>query len=95
MIYEYRCEQHGTFDVDFPMGHAAERFACLVCSREVRRFYSAPMTRLAPRHLVGAIDRAEKSRDEPEVVSSLPRRHPNKRIPTAPMNPALRKLPRP
>jgi hypothetical protein len=45
--------------------------------------------------VVAAIDRTEKTRDEPEVVSSLPRRHPSKRTPIAPANPALRRLPRP
>ena len=42
-----------------------------------------------------AIAHAEKSRYEPEVVSSLPSAGPGRRITTAQMTPALRSLPRP
>ena len=77
------------------MGQAADVSPCPICDDEAVRVFSAPMVLLAPPAMVAAIDRAEKTRDEPEVVSSLPRRHPSKRTPMASPNPALRRLPRP
>ena len=77
------------------MGQAAVRERCPVCDGEAVRVFSAPIVSRAPRGLVAAIDRTEKTRDEPEVVSSLPRRHPSKRTPMAPPNPAFQRLPRP
>jgi len=53
------------------------------------------MLGLADRRLVGALDRAEKSRDEPEVVTSLPPSGGRRRQRAAPPNPALSRLPRP
>ncbi len=95
VAYEYRCEMHGLFAVHRPMGTAASAIACEVCKEGAVRIYSAPMLRQGPANRVALIDKAEKSRDEPEVVSSLPRRHPSKRTPMAPPNPALQRLPRP
>jgi hypothetical protein len=46
-----------------------------------------------PRALGVAIDRAEKSAHEPEVVTSLPPSR--KRTPVLPLTPTLRRLPRP
>jgi hypothetical protein len=53
------------------------------------------MLSLAPRALVAAIDRTEKSSDEPEVVSAVPPRAFRSRNPMATQNPALQRLPRP
>ena len=93
--YEYRCARHGVLEVSRPMGQAADVWACPVCDDEAVRVFSAPMVSLAPRAMVAAIDRTEKTRDEPEVVSSLPRRHPSRQTLMAPPNPAFRRLPRP
>jgi hypothetical protein len=80
--YQYRCVRDGDFHVSRPMGTAA-------------RVFRAPMLSLAPRALVAAIDGAEKTGDEPEVVSMVPPRAVRTRIPMAAQNPALRRLPRP
>ena len=48
-----------------------------------------------PRALGAAIDRAEKSAHEPEVVTSLPPAPARKRTPVLPLTPTLRRLPRP
>jgi hypothetical protein len=48
-----------------------------------------------PPALVGAIDHAEKTRDEPDVVTSLPPKPANQRTPVLPLTPTLRRLPRP
>ncbi len=95
VAYEYRCGHHGLFVVDRPMGGAPDTVACATCEGEATRLFSAPMLRRAPADRLALIDKAEKSRDEPDVVSSLPQRHPSRRTPLAPPNPALQKLPRP
>jgi hypothetical protein len=58
----------------------------------MRRVWTAPMVSLAPRAAVAAIDRAERSRTEPEVVTHVPGRP--RRV-VAPTTPAQRRLPRP
>ena len=95
VAYQYGCELHGSFAVDRPMGEATATAACPACGAPARRVFTAPMLKRAPANRMALIDRAEKSRDEPDVVSSLPPRHPSKRTPMAPPNPALQRLPRP
>jgi putative FmdB family regulatory protein len=93
-IYEYQCEQDGRFDVVRPLGTAPPFVACTVCGGESRRVISAPMLRTGSRSAwTAAIDRADKSRFEPEVVTSLPSNGVRGR--TLSMTPALRSLPRP
>jgi hypothetical protein len=77
------------------MGQAAEVLACPVCDDPAVRVFSAPMLSAVPKAMLAAIDRTERTREEPEVVSSVPRRDPSSRTPIAPSNPALRRLPRP
>ena len=95
VAYEYRCSSHGVFVVTQSMGDATDTVACLACDQDAVRVYSAPMLRRAPPNRVALIDKAEKSRDEPELVTSLPPHHPSKRTPLAPPNPTLQRLPRP
>lgn len=92
--YQYRCSTHGLFDVGLPMGTATPRRACPHCDAAAPRVYAAPLLSLAPRELVAAIDRTERTRDEPDVVAA-PAGPSRRRVPTAPPNPALRRLPRP
>ena len=73
-VYEYRCPTCGVFEVERPMGTAAARNACADCGTTAPRAYSAPNLNRTPRPLADALTRAEKSRDEPEVVRSVPRR---------------------
>ena len=94
-IYEYRCDSDGTFELTGPLGAPPQAAACPACSREARRVFSKPMLSRAPRALVAAIDNAEKSRHEPEVVTSLPPTGARKRTPVLPLTPTLRRLPRP
>jgi hypothetical protein len=49
----------------------------------------------AQREVVAAIDHAEKTRDEPDIVTSLPPTGARKRTPVLPLTPTLRRLPRP
>ena len=94
-LYEYRCGQDGGFDITRPLGTAPATVACPVCGNEARRVFTKPMLSSTPRALVAAIDHAEKSRDEPEVVTSLPPKGARKRTPVLPLTPTLRRLPRP
>jgi putative FmdB family regulatory protein len=94
-VYEYRCGADGPFELRRPLGTQPGSAPCPVCGGDAPRAFSAPMLSRAPRALVAAMDRAEKSRDAPEVVTSLPPAPARRRTPMAPPNPALRRLPRP
>lgn len=94
-IYEYRCARHGAFEVTRPIGTAPESVACPACERAATRVFSKPMLAVTPPGLAAAIDRAEKSRDEPELVTSLPSASGRRRTPVLPLTPRLRRLPRP
>ena len=94
--YDYRCDQDGVFEVTRPLGTAPESVACSVCGGEARRVFSIPMVRSGSRTaLFAAIDHAEKSRYEPDVVTTLPSTGARRRTPVVPLTPALRRLPRP
>lgn len=93
-IYEYRCDHDGLFEVTRPLGTAPAFVACTVCGSESRRVISVPTVRTGSRSAwTAAIDHAEKSRYEPEVVTSLPSTGARSR--TLPLTPTLRGLPRP
>jgi hypothetical protein len=95
-IYEYVCARDGVREASWPLGRAAESVPCDVCGEEATRVFSVPSLPFSSgvRRDVGAtMDRAERSRTEPDVVSSVPPRR--GRAPTAPLTPALRRLPRP
>jgi putative FmdB family regulatory protein len=93
--YEYRCDQDGVFEITRPLGTAPTSITCPVCRNEARRVFSKPMLMSAQREVVAAIDHAEKTRDEPDIVTSLPPTGARKRTPVLPLTPTLRRLPRP
>ena len=92
--YRYRCVQDGDFDVSRPIGTATPTSECPVCNAGAARVFHAPMLSLGSRAMVAAIDRTEKSRDEPDVVSSVPPAAGRTPRPVA-QNPAWQRLPRP
>jgi putative FmdB family regulatory protein len=94
-IYEYRCEADGVFEQISPIGSAPASIACPVCASEAERVFSSPMVSLAPRALVAALDHEEKTRTNPDVVTSLPPAPAHQRTPVLPLTPTLRRLPRP
>jgi putative FmdB family regulatory protein len=94
-IYEYRCGADGPFEVMRAIGTAPTSVACPVCASPSRRVWSAPMTTLVAPGLAAALDHAEKTRDEPDVVTSIPPRPRHQRTPVLPLTPTLRRLPRP
>jgi putative FmdB family regulatory protein len=94
VIYEYRCPQHGVFEVMRPMSAATSLAPCPQCGGEAQRALSAPsVTRASRAAWFGAVEHAEKSRHEPELVSCLPPSGARRR--QVSMTPALRRLPRP
>jgi putative FmdB family regulatory protein len=95
-IYEYRCERDGSFEVTLPIGTAPASIACPECADEADRVFSTPMVAsFAPRELFAALEHEEKTKTEPDVVTSIPRLPKHQRTPVAPLTPALKKLPRP
>jgi putative FmdB family regulatory protein len=95
-IYEYQCDQHGLFDITRPLGTAPESAACSICGSDARRVISLPTVRCGPRSgWTAAMDHAEKSRYEPQVVTSVPSAGAQRRTPVVQMTPALARLPRP
>ena len=44
-IYEYRCQECGTFDVRHPIGEAPQEDTCGVCGRMAPRRYTPPSLR--------------------------------------------------
>ncbi len=94
-LYEYRCERHGAFDATWAIGTAPASAACPDCGRAARRVFTSPLLARTPPALVAAIDRAEKTREAPDVVTALPPRPPRERTPVLPLTPTLRRLPRP
>src|SRR5512147_1430709 len=71
-MYEFRCEQCGSFECWRSLANAATPMHCPVCQREVRRVYTAPSLVRTPPALARARDRAEKSACEPDVVRREP-----------------------
>ncbi len=94
-IYEYRCQRDGGFDVTRPLGTAPPSTACPSCGEQAQRVFSKPMLTSTPRELVAAIDHAEKTRHEPDIVTSIPSSGARRRTPVLPLTPQLRRLPRP
>ena len=95
-FYDYRCDADGVFEVARPLGTAPPSIACPVCEEEASRVFATPMlATTAPKELVAAIEHSEKTRDTPDIVTSLPRRPAHQRTPTLPLTPTLARLPRP
>jgi hypothetical protein len=85
----------GLFDAAFPIGTAPARTGCPTCGSDAVRVFTAPALLSGGGQVRSAIERAEKSRFEPDVVTSLPPVRRGRPTRSAPSNPALRRLPRP
>ncbi len=92
--YTYRCTSHEDFDVRLPMGSAPRQLPCPACDTPARRVYQAPRLSLGSRAALALLDRTERTRHEPDVVTA-PAGTRRRRTPVAPANPALARLPRP
>jgi putative FmdB family regulatory protein len=93
-LYEYRCPSDGAFEIIRPLGTAPDHVACKFCGGPASRVITAARIRSASRSAWhAAIDHADKSRYEPEVVTSLPSTGPGPR--RGALHPAMLNLPRP
>jgi putative FmdB family regulatory protein len=92
-VYVYRCDDHGLTERALPIGTADPTTACPTCGSTAVRVFTAPRLSLGDATRRALIDRTERTRDEPDVVSS-PGPRPVRRAPVA-TNPALLHLPRP
>ena len=69
VFYEYLCHTDGAFNIMRRLGKAPSKAPCPSCGSQAQRMLSAPMVLNGRRSsLFSAIDRAKKSRHEPEVV---------------------------
>lgn len=93
VLYVYRCDDHGSTERSLPIGTAERTTRCTTCGSTAVRVYTPPRLSLGDATRRALIDRTERTRDQPEVVSS-PGPRPVRRAPAA-TNPALRRLPRP
>ena len=67
-VYDFVCDDCGPFEQRRSLAEAGDPMACPRCGKEARRVYSMPNTKRMPAGLSKAMDRAEKSAHEPEVV---------------------------
>ncbi|MGY1683878.1 zinc ribbon domain-containing protein [Geodermatophilus sp. SYSU D01176] len=93
-VYVYRCTQHGLTEVTRAMGTAAATVPCPACDLPAIRVFTAPRLSLGSPARRALIDRTERTRDEPDVVSAPPP-PPGGAAAAVARNPALRRLPRP
>jgi putative FmdB family regulatory protein len=92
-VYVYRCAEHGRTEASSPIGTAAAAVPCPACGSSAVRIYTAPRLSLGSSARRELIDRTERTRDEPDVVSAPP---PRRRGGAAvARDPVLRRLPRP
>lgn len=66
--YDFVCEECGPFEQRRSFAEADAPMTCPSCGLVARRVYSMPATRRMPTSLSNAMNRAEKSAHEPEVV---------------------------
>ncbi len=92
-VYDYRCTVHGVTEASFPIGSAGGVTPCPTCGAPAARVFTVPRLSLWSSSRRQLIDRTERTRDEPEVVSAPPPRAGRGR--PRPQNPALSRLPRP
>ena len=89
----YRCAADGILETSWPVGTAPSQVSCPTCTGDARRVYTPPLVSGGSSPAMALIDRTERTRDEPEVVSSPPPRGGGPRR-TA-LNPAWQRLPKP
>lgn len=90
--YVYRCDDDGDVDVVLPIGTAPPHRPCPACAAAMSRVFVAPMVGRVSRAHLAAVDRSERTRDSPDVVSAPP---PGPRRTPVTRDPRHAKLPRP
>jgi putative FmdB family regulatory protein len=67
-VYEFLCEGCGPFERRRSFEEAGEPMLCPGCGAAAKRVYSVPGVVKTPANISRALNRAEKSAHEPEVV---------------------------
>ena len=94
-VYLYRCPDHGTTETRCAMGAAPAAVECPACGTPAARVFTAPRLSFGSPVRRALVERTERTRDEPDVVSSPPPgRGPGRRADVL-RHPALSRLPRP
>ena len=88
----YRCTADGILEMRWPVGTAPSQVSCPECAGDARRVYTPPLVSGGSSPAMALIDRTERTRDAPEVVTSLPHGRAQRRTE---LNPAWQRLPRP
>ncbi|WP_241175966.1 FmdB family zinc ribbon protein [Modestobacter sp. KNN46-3] len=94
-VYLYRCPDHGPTETRCAMGAAPAAVECPACGSTAARVFTAPRLSFGSPVRRALIERTERTRDQPDVVSAPPRRPGPARRADVLSNPALSRLPRP
>jgi hypothetical protein len=94
-VYLYRCPSHGTTETRCAMGAAPAALSCPVCGAASARVFTAPRLSFGDPVRRAVIERTERSRDQPDVVSAPPPGPGARRQADVLRNPALSRLPPP
>lgn len=94
-VYQFTCDEHGAIELETAIGTAPQALECPDCGERARRVFSAPMLGRLPRATTTAVERAERTSDEPDVVTSIPPRTGRTAAQRYTHNPAHRRLPKP
>ena len=71
VTYEFRCDEHGATEATAPLGSPPATWPCPGCGSPARRAYGR-VALLAGGRYARAIDAAERTSAEPQVVTRLP-----------------------
>jgi putative FmdB family regulatory protein len=94
-VYLYRCPDHGTTETRCAMGAAPAAVECPACGTPAARVFTAPRLSFGSPVRRALVERTERTRDEPDVVSSPPPGPGPGRRADVLRNPGLSRLPRP
>ena len=93
-IYDFKCSEGHVTEHRFPITSDIRETECPECGQNARRMISAPFTRRVDQSKAAAVESAQKSAYEPQVVNSVPRTENRKPTPVT-RDPQHAKLPRP
>ncbi|MGA8995277.1 MAG: zinc ribbon domain-containing protein [Nocardioidaceae bacterium] len=94
-IYLYRCPDHATTETRCAMDEIPAAVSCPACGSAAARVFTAPRLSFGSPVRRDLIERTERSRDQPDVVSAPPPGSGPGRRADVVRNPALSRLPRP
>lgn len=70
--YQFKCDEHGGIETEVAIGTAPATLSCPHCGQQAHRVFCAPMLSRLSRTVTTAFESAERSGDEPDVVTSVP-----------------------